>query len=106
MKKDIDLIYVKDKVTYVGSIDRNAFLDHMSHMVTWFPNCNFNALKLTELIPKFTCITINEDIIKTQDVPFIVYTTCDSAAENVLKLRRPWTIIWDFLMFYCNETTK
>ena len=120
MKKGIDLIYVAQKVTYNGVIPRTEFLDEMSHLAVWFPDCNFNALKLQELIPKFTSISINKDIIdrvssvekdikdiiETQDVPFIVYTTADTSEPQVLKLRRPYTIIWEFFIKYCNEAVK
>lgn len=106
MKKDINLIYVTQKVTYNGVIPRTEFLDEMSHLAVWFPDCNFNALKLQELIPKFTSISINKDIIETQDVPFIVYTTADTPEPQVLKLRRPYTIIWEFFIKYCKEAVK
>ena len=49
---------------------------------------------------------INKDIIETQDVPFIVYTTADTSEPQVLKLRRPYTIIWEFFIKYCNEAVK
>ncbi len=106
MKKGIKLIYVTQKVTYNGVIPRTEFLDEMSHLAVWFPDCNFNALKLQELIPKFTSISINKDIIETQDVPFIVYTTADTPEPHVLKLRRPYTIIWEFFIKYCNAAVK
>ena len=106
MKKDIDLIYVSKKVTYTGVIDRKEFFDEMSCLAIWFPDNNFNASKLQYLIPKFVSITINRDIIETQDVPFIVYTTVDSSEPQVLKLRRPYTIIWEFFIKYCNAAVK
>lgn len=106
MQKDIDLIYVSRNVTYNGIIQRAEFLSEMSHLAVWFPDCNFNALKLQELIPKFTSISINKDIIETQDVPFIVYTTADNPEPQVLKLRRPYTIIWEFFIKYCKEAVK
>lgn len=104
--KDIDLIYVTGKTTYNGIIVRKDFLDQMSNMASWFQNCNFNALKLQSLIPDIVSIKINDDIIETQDVPFIVYTTVNNPSEQILKLRRPCDIIWDFFKFYCNEAVK
>lgn len=106
MQKDIDLIYVIGEVTYNGVINRANFLDEMSHLAIWFPDCNFNALKLQELIPQFVSITISKTIVETQDVPFIVYTTADSDEPQVLRLRRPWTVIWGFLKKYCDEAVK
>lgn len=106
MQKDIDLIYVANDVTYNGVIPRNAFLNEMAHLAVWFPDCNYNALKLKDLIPEFTSININKDIIETQDVPFIVYTTADNPEPQVLKLRRPYTIIWEFFIKYCKEAVK
>lgn len=106
MQKDINLIYVTQKITYNGVIPRAAFLNEMAHLAIWFPDCNYNALKLKELIPEFTSININKDIIETQDVPFIVYTTADTTEPQILKLHRPYTIIWEFFIKYCNEAVK
>ena len=79
MQKDINLIYVAKKITYNGVIPREEFFDEMSHLAIWFPDCNFNALKLQELIPKFTSININKDIIDMEKVFIRPYQILDKA---------------------------
>lgn len=106
MKKDIDLIYVTGKKTYNGVIKRDLLIDEMSHVASWFQDCNFNALKLLDLLPIITTVTINDDIISTQDVPFILYTTENSAEQQILKLRRPCNIVWSFIMNFCNQAVE
>ena len=64
MKKDIDLIYVTGKKTYNGVIKRDLLIDEMSHVASWFQDCNFNALKLLDLLPIITTVTINDTVVK------------------------------------------
>lgn len=101
MANVIRLNYVEHGKTYHGEIDKEVFLDQMQHMVEWFPDCNCNAKKLCELIPHMDCITINQDIIDSQDVPFLMYYAFGQ--EYWLRLRRTYTIIWGFFMYHCQK---
>lgn len=103
MKKDIDLIYVTGKKTYEGVIDRALLIEEMSHVAGWFQDCNFNAMKLLDLLPVITTVTVNDDVICTQDVPFILYTTEEISEPQILKLRRPCNIVWSFIMNFCDK---
>lgn len=106
MKDAIQLIYVEDGKTYYGVISRSFFLYQMKHMVNWFPVCNDNAIKLCELIPNIDCITINKDIIDTQDVPFILYRNVEENTENCLRFCRSYRIIWSFFLHFCEEAKQ
>ena len=102
----IRLIYVEHGKTYHGKINKTNFLDQMKHIVDWFPNCNDNAVTLCGLLPDIDCIIINQDIIDTQDVPFILYTTIGDSTEKYLKFRRSYSIIWNFFLHHCKEAKE
>ena len=72
----IKLIYVKDGNEYSTDIDRALFLDQMKRFVDWYSadGSNYNAQKLSDIIPVIDTIRINYSIIETQDVPFFEYT--------------------------------
>ena len=97
-KNVIRLTYVEKGKKYHGTIDKNDFFNQMKHMADWYPNCNENATKLCELLPKIDCIKINKDIIDTQDVPFIEYQNINDDTTGCMKFRRYYTIIWSFFI--------
>lgn len=103
MKKMIDLTYVEKGVSYKGSIVRESFLNYMQHLVSWYPDRNANATKLCELIPEMESIKINQDILDTQDVPFIEYKCPEDSRTKMLRLSRPCRIIWSILEDYCDQ---
>lgn len=104
--KNIRLIYVEKGNIYRGTIDRADFINQMEHMIDWYPDCNENATKLCELLPKIDCIKINKDIIETQDVPFIEYQNIGENTPKCMKFRRYYTIIWSFFLHQCEEAKK
>ena len=107
MKDHIMLTYVSGGVEYRGCIPRESLSSHMEHLRNTFPpGHNFNAEKLCDLIPKIYSIKINEDVTSTQDVPFILYKVFCSDSEQMLRLQRPCTIVWDFFRYYCEEAKK
>ena len=106
MKDFIRLTYLEKGKEYPGKINRAEFINQMEHMVKWFPNCNENAITLCELLPTIDTITINKDIIDTQEVPFIQYTNIGDETPRCLKFRRTYKIIWDFFMHQCELAKK
>ena len=108
MKDIIKLIYVKDGNEYTTEINRALFLDQMERFVDWYSadGSNYNAQKLSDIIPVIDTIRINYSIIETQDVPFFEYTLNDGSEENILKLRRPFKIIWEILQYYCDKAVN
>lgn len=102
MKDFIELFYVEKNQTYSGTIERSGFLIQMQHLAKWFPTNNQNATKLCTLIPEIESITINKDIIDTQDVPFIEYKI-PGKETTILKILRTHHIVWGFLQNYCDE---
>lgn len=106
MKTDhIKLFYIKNGKPYVDSIDRNLFLDQMKQFAVWYSrsNNNQNALELCKIIPEIDTLKINKDIIDTQDVPFFEYTTYSNPEFNIFKLRRPCKIVWEIILYYCDN---
>ena len=94
MKDHIMLTYVSGGVEYRGCIPRESLSSHMEHLRNTFPpGHNFNAEKLCDLIPKIY-------------VPFILYKVFGSDSEQMLRLQRPCTIVWDFFRYYCEEAKK
>ena len=106
MKDFIRLTYLEKGKEYPGEINRAEFINQMEHIVKWFPNCNENAITLCELLPTIDTITINKDIIDTQEVPFIQYTNIGDKTPRCLKFRRTYIIIWDFFMHQCELAKK
>ena len=102
-KNVIRFTYVEKGKIYHSNIDRTDFIDQMEHMVEWYPDCNENAIKLCELLPSIDCIKINNDVIETQDVPFIEYQNINDDTPRCLKFRRFYTIIWSFFLHQCEE---
>ena len=99
----IELTYIENGKTYKGTINREAFFALMIDTSDFYPDRNANAKKLCELIPEFQSIKINKDIIETQDVPFIEYTTFENSVSNMLRLSRPCRIIWSIFEDYCDQ---
>ena len=98
----IKLVYIKDSTSYHTKIDRALFMDQMQRYVIWYApdNNNSNAQKLCTLIPEIDTITIHDAVIDTQDIPFFEYTTYSNPEPNILKLRRPYRVIWETLKYY------
>ena len=104
----INLIYVRDKISYEIGIDRILFLDQMQRFAIWQSpdNNHSDAQKICKLIPELETIRINYDIIETQDVPFFEYTTYSNVEASVFKLKRPCKTIWEILQFYCKKAVS
>lgn len=103
------LFYSEDGITYLGTIDRNVFLDKMKKIISWYPDCNQNATRLVDIIPQVESFTIHSEINRTQDVPLIEYkllTMNPHESNRVLKLQRPYSIIWAIIDQHCFETKK
>lgn len=99
----ISLTYVEKGQTYHTTIDRASFINQMEHMVTWYPGCNENATRLCELLPNMESITVNNDIIQTQDIPFFEYQSFGDEVPHCMKFMRFYKIVWSFLMFHCEQ---
>ena len=100
----INLFYTKNGVVYTNTIDRDLFLDQMQRFVVWYSqsNNNQNAKELCKIIPDLDTIKVTYSVIQSQDIPFFEYTTYSEPQTRIFKLRRPCTIIWDIILYYCD----
>lgn len=107
-EKDIILFYSEKGITYQGSINRAVFLDKMNKLISWYPTCNENAKTLVNIIPKAEYFKINSDFNETQDIPIIEYklSGADPSDRRIIKLMRPYTIIWSMIDQYCSDTME
>lgn len=101
---EINLFYFERGIRYDGVISRHVFKEKMKRMIDWYPDCCENARKLASLAPDLYAIAIDADLNNTQDVPCIQYSLLNSPEEfHILKLIRPFKIIWSILDYYCIE---
>lgn len=107
-EKDIILFYSEKGITYQGSINRAVFLDKMNKLISWYPTCNENAKALVNIIPKAEYFKINSDFNETQDIPIIEYKLSGATPSDrrIIKLMRPYTIIWSMIDQYCSDTME
>lgn len=109
MRKDvakndvIKLTYIENGITYHGEIDRPSFISQMKHMIKWYADCNENSTALCEILPTMESMTVNNDIIKTQDIPFFEYKIFGDSEARCMKFRRFYKIIWETINFQCQK---
>lgn len=103
--KENAIIYkwIREGEEHKKEISRKDFYDMFDGIKKGFEVLGDNEISksMVEIIPKVDEIFINEDINKTQDVPFIVYTINDE--KEIMKIMRRHNIIWSILERYCAE---
>ena len=100
-RKNIEIIFfgADSKVGERRLIDREKFIYQMEGLKRGFINDNEVATKFLDKIEEIVTIEIDEEIYKTQDVPFVIIWT-EETERKVLKIRRNNQIIWSILLGY------
>ena len=98
---NVTLRWVRKSKRYFKEMPKQEMLVVFEGLAKGFSDDNEMSVKLIEIIRNADMLSLNKDIMQSQDTPFITYNI-DGVVE-VLRIRRRHKIVWSILDRFFTE---
>lgn len=97
----IILRWVRKSKKYSKEMEKNEMLVVFEGLAKGFSDDNEMSVKLIDIIKKADILSLNKDIMQSQDTPFIAYNI--GGVADILRIRRRHKIVWSILDRFFTE---
>ena len=97
----ITLRWVKKSKKHSKEISKSEMLVVFEGLAKGFADDNEMSVKLIDIIKKADMLSLNKDIMQSQDTPFVAYNI--GGVADILRIRRRHKIVWSILERFFTE---
>lgn len=98
---NVTLRWVRKSKRYSKEMPKQEMIVVFEGLAKGFSDDNEMSVKLIDIIKKADMLSLNKDIMQSQDTPFIAYNI--GGASDILRIRRRHKIVWSILERFFTE---